>query len=206
VQDLHQIIEASPDATVVVDEHGKIVAANTQSEVLFGYLREEMIDQPIEMLVPDELSEQHKTHRGRYITRPKTRPMGLAIPLQAKKREGNQTHLVPVEIMLHPFTSDNSHLVIAAIRDISHRAEEVRILADAKNMVEMREEFVTVVSHNLKNAVSTINGFVKILQNRGDNMPEDLKAECLDAIARSVQSLNSTLDNMMKMAMSGRTL
>src|SRR5262252_6430505 len=92
-------VEASPSAMVMADEEGKIVLVNTQTEKLFGYLREELIGQPLEILVPDELRSVHPRLRQGYSLHPEVRPMGAGRDLYARRKDGSQ---VPVEIGLNP--------------------------------------------------------------------------------------------------------
>lgn len=112
------MVEASPDALVMADEHGVIELVNRQAEVLFGYDRGELLGRPIETLVPDELAQVHQAHRTRFRVAPEVRSMGTGMDLLGRRADG--THF-PVEISLSPLQVQGQLRVIAAVRDISER-------------------------------------------------------------------------------------
>src|SRR5215831_6847348 len=118
-------VEASPSAMVMADEEGKIVLVNTQTEKLFGYLREELIGQPLEILVPDDLRGGHPQLRKGFSLQPEVRPMGAGRDLFARRKDGSQ---VPVEIGLNPIPTEQGTWVLSAIVDISERKRAVAAL------------------------------------------------------------------------------
>lgn len=113
-----QLIEAAPDAIVVVDEAARIVLANAQAEKLFGYRTRDLLGKPIEILVPEAARARHVVHRDGFMGLPAVRPMGTALDLAARRRDGTS---VPVEISLSPLRTRDGLLVSAAIRDITGR-------------------------------------------------------------------------------------
>ena len=121
-----ELLETLPDAIVAVDRDGTIVQVNTQTQELFGYLRDELIGQKVEMLVPESYRAQHHHHRESFAAAPKTRRMGADLDLYGRRRNGSQ---FPVEISLSPVSTADGMVVLSAIRDISDRkriAEELR--------------------------------------------------------------------------------
>jgi PAS domain S-box-containing protein len=119
------LLEALPDAVVAVDRDGTIVQVNSQTEDLFGYERDELIGQKVEMLVPETYRRQHHQHRESFAQTPKMRRMGADLDLYARRRNGSE---FPVEISLSPVSTERA-FVLSAIRDISDRkriAEELR--------------------------------------------------------------------------------
>ena len=120
------LLETLPDATVAVDLDGTIVQVNSQAQELFGYDREELIGQKIEILVPDRYRGKHHHHREGFAQAPKTRRMGAELDLYGRRRNGSE---FPVEISLSPVSTGKGALVLSAIRDISDRkriTEELR--------------------------------------------------------------------------------
>jgi PAS domain S-box-containing protein len=120
------LLETLPDAIVAVDRDGTIVQVNSQTQELFGYSRDELIGQKVEMLVPDRYRSQHHHHRENYAETPKTRRMGADLDLYGRRRNGSE---FPVEVSLSPVTTESGTFVLSAIRDMSDRkriAEELR--------------------------------------------------------------------------------
>lgn len=120
------ILEAIPDAVAAVNQQGVIIQVNAQAEAMFGYTREELIGQSIEMLVPERQRRQHDRHRERFHTQPKIRRMGSGLDLNGRRRDGSE---FPVEISLSPVQTGNGMIVLSAIRDITERKrieEELR--------------------------------------------------------------------------------
>jgi PAS domain S-box-containing protein len=120
------LLETLPDAIVAVDSDGTIVQVNSQAQELFGYDRDELIGQKVEMLIPESYRRKHHRHRENFAETPKTRRMGADLDLYGRRRNGSE---FPVEISLSPVSTENGTFVLSAIRDISDRkriAEELR--------------------------------------------------------------------------------
>jgi len=114
------LLEAAPDAIVGVSTDGTITLVNAQAERLFGYHRDELLGQPIEILVPDRVRHRHPGHRGRYFTDPQPRPMGAGMQLAARRKDGTE---FPAEISLSSIDTEEGQVVSAAIRDVTDRLE-----------------------------------------------------------------------------------
>ena len=113
-----QLLESAPDAMIIIDEHGKIALVNGQAEAMFGYRRDELLDQPIEILLPERLHKIHVAFRSNYVTAPRLRPMGAGRDLLARRKDGSE---FPVEISLSPVRSTAGHFVSSVIRDVTAR-------------------------------------------------------------------------------------
>ncbi|MER6124158.1 PAS domain S-box protein [Streptomyces sp. NPDC001795] len=119
------LLEAAPDAMVIVDDTGTIRLVNAQTEALFGYRREELLGHPVELLVPGRFRTHHTEHRNAYAHNQQVRPMGAGLDLYGLRKDGTE---FPVEISLSPLETADGLLVSAAVRDVSERkATEERI-------------------------------------------------------------------------------
>jgi formate hydrogenlyase transcriptional activator len=113
-----KLFEASPDAIVVTDAEGRITSINSQVERLFGYGRQQLIGESVEILVPERFRKAHPGHRGAYNAHASVRPMGAGLELFGRRRDGSE---FPVDIMLSPMETAKGRVVISVIRDISDR-------------------------------------------------------------------------------------
>ena len=117
---LQAFLEAAPDAIVVVDTHGRVAIVNQLAESMFGYTRDELIGQAIEILVPERYSVRHVRERSAYFREPRTRPMGAGRELSGRRKDGTEFF---VEISLSPLVTDAGTLVISIIRDTTQRRQ-----------------------------------------------------------------------------------
>ena len=117
---LRGLIDAMPDGLVVADRAGRIVLVNTQTESLFGYPRDALVGQAIEILLPERFRERHVLQRDVYLAAPHTRPMGAGLDLVGRRRDGTE---MPVEISLSPLAPGGGPLVVASIRDVTARRQ-----------------------------------------------------------------------------------
>jgi PAS domain S-box-containing protein len=112
------VFEAAPDGIVLVGADGAIVDVNPCALRMFGYERDEVVGQAVEMLVPRELQRSHVDHRHRYMGAPRARPMGVGVELRGLRKNGSE---FPVEISLSPVTEAGGGYVISIVRDLTER-------------------------------------------------------------------------------------
>jgi PAS domain S-box-containing protein len=116
-----EFLEFAPDAVIGVDQTGEIKLVNSRTQAVFGYARDELIGEPVEMLVPEAVRGSHVGHRDRYFDAPRTRPMGAGVDLYARRKDGSE---FPCEISLSAVATDNGMMALAAIRDITDRRRD----------------------------------------------------------------------------------
>lgn len=107
------LFNKSPDAIVVVGEHGLIKLVNEQAELLFGYHRSELRGHSVEILLPESVKDTHTSHRATYNDDPKPRAMGVGLTLKARRKDGIE---IRVEINLAPVMTSKGAFTIATIR------------------------------------------------------------------------------------------
>ena len=149
-------LEAAPDAIVMVDRDGRIVAVNALTEAMFGYTREELQHLPVETLVPQRFRVAHERERDAYVRTPHTRPMGLGRDLWGRRKSGDE---FPVQISLSPIETDDGKLVTSIIRDVSEqrRAEEL-IRASLREKEAMLKE----IHHRVKNNLQITSSLLRL--------------------------------------------
>jgi PAS domain S-box-containing protein len=150
------LVESAPDGIVVVDSSGTIVAVNTQTERLFGYGRDELLGQPIEILVPERFASTHNHDRDAYMHQAKIRPMGAGRFLSGRTKTGGE---FPVEISLSPIMTDDGQMVMSIVRDITERrrAEEM-IQASLRE----KEALLKEIHHRVKNNLQVTSSLLRL--------------------------------------------
>ena len=133
LEEFQKLLEFMPDAMVIADKNGKIIFINSQTEKLFGYEREELLKEPVEILVPHRFRPAHTGHMAGYMDAPHVRPMGVGMELYARRKDGTE---VPVEISLGPMETAKGILVMAAIRDVTVQRQAEKILKQSKTELE----------------------------------------------------------------------
>jgi two-component system, LuxR family, sensor kinase FixL len=153
------VVEAAPSAMVMVNREGRITLANTQAEAVFGYAREELIGQPIEMLVPERFRSQHVGDRHKYHGDARARSMGAGRELFGRRKDGSE---VPIEIGLNPIHTSEGLFVLASIIDISERKRAELEAARQRNemahlsRVAMLGELSGSIAHEINQPLSAI--------------------------------------------------
>jgi protein-histidine pros-kinase len=193
------LVDSAPDAIVVVDKDGRIVLVNAQAEKLFGYGREELLDQSMEMLVPERFRGRHPGNRESYQKDPKTRSMGSGLDLYALNKAGQE---FPVEISLSPLATEDGMLFSSAIRDVSARKKLEQALKEQMARAELanhlKSRFLANMSHELRTPLNSIIGFTEIIHDgKAGPISADQKEYLGDVLASSrhlLQLINDVLD------------
>ena len=181
------IVDSAPNAMVMINDSGTIEMVNTQTESVFGYAREELLGQPIEMLVPERYRHQHPTLRSAFFTDPNSRPMGNGRDLFGRRKDSSE---FPIEIGLNPIQTDEGIKVLSAIVDITERkAKELKIEAA---LVE-KNILLGEIHHRVKNNLQIIHSLLDLQSTRvSDQKTLDILRDSQNRI-RSMAIIHQTL-------------
>jgi PAS domain S-box-containing protein len=186
------LLEAAPDAMVIVDTSGRISLVNSRTEEVFGYRREELLGQSIEVLIPARFRETHPHKRHGYFAEPRTRPMGAGLDLFALCKDGRE---FPAEISLAPLETEGGLLVTAAIRDISLRKQLEERMQQANRL---KSEFLANMSHELRTPLNAIIGFAQLMHDHlvdpASPQQDEFVGHILNSGHHLLQLVNDILD------------
>jgi PAS domain S-box-containing protein len=179
---------------VIVDASGRIVLVNAQTETLFGYSRQELLAQPVEVLIPERFRDLHPGHRLDYFTRPIARAMGSLLDLYGLKRDGTE---FPIEISLSPLDTEDGVLVSSAIRDITTR----RTIESALKLANRElEAFSYSVAHDLRAPLRGMNGFAQlVLDGHADRLDPEAR-DWLGEILTGARRMGGLIDALLSLS------
>jgi PAS domain S-box-containing protein len=219
------VVESTPSAIVMTNAEGNIVLVNSQTEKFFGYHRDELIGQPVEILVPERVRAMHTVYRTGYSASPSPRPMGAGRDLYGRRKDGSE---FPVEIGLAPLHTSDGVFILGAILDITERkrAEEALRQSHAeleKLVAELRAkdeelrsmtqqlwqsaklasvgELAASIAHELNNPLATVS--LRIESALARTPPDDPRRKALDIVDQETKRMGELVANLLQFSRRG---
>ena len=215
------VVESTPNAMVMIDRAGKMTLVNARTEQWFGYTRHELLEQPVEMLLPERFRGKHPGHRTDFFARPSVvgaseRAMGLGGDLFARRKDGSE---FPIEVGLNPIQTDEGPMVLSAIVDVTKRKLMEQNIREFHETLERQvsertaqlsaanqdlEQFAFAASHDLKSPLRVIDNCSQWIE---EDLKEHLSGETLDhmkMLRGRVRRMDRLLDDLLEYARIGR--
>jgi PAS domain S-box-containing protein len=187
------VVESAPDAMVIVGKDGEVVLVNAQTEVLFGFTRDELIGRGVEVLLPERYRES-PPERPPYFRDPKERSMGSDLDLSGRRKDGTE---FPIEISSSPLETHDGLLIASAIRDVTERK---RVEAALKLSNRELEAFSYSVAHDLRAPLRGINGLSRaLLEDVADKLDDEAK-NYLHRIGAASERMGLLIDALLSLS------
>lgn len=198
------VVEAAPNAILLVDGAGSVALTNAQAHALFGYTREELIGRPVDLLVPARYRSAHEAHRRGYAADPQPRAMGAAREVYARRKDGDE---VPVEVVLRPMRTAGAGYVLVSLVDVTERRRVERAAARQReeiahlSRVAILGELSGSLAHELNQPLTAILSNAQTAQRLLARSPPPLDdlAEILADIVRSDRRAGTVIQRLRSM-------
>jgi PAS domain S-box-containing protein len=204
---LRAFIDAAAEGLLVIDEHGEMMLVNQQLEHIFGYSRDELLGQPLEILLPETLQEIHQRHREGFAKRPRFRKM---VDSMVGRRKDGTTF--PIEVSLSYTILEGHLMMMALVMDITERkrleaqaleTQRIQIeLVHEKELRQHRDHFFSIVSHEFRTPLSVIRTSTSLLQFHFDQLQPEMRTRQFQKIDAQVEKLNSMLTDILLLSKS----
>ena len=189
--------QAATEGLIIVDHRGRIAEANPGAERLFGYSEEELIGQPVELLIPKQLRELHHKHVDSYFTTPRTRVMGRGLSLAGRRKDGSE---FPVEISLtYARGTRRGDLVVAAVIDISQRLAREQEVRRAETLTSLGT-LAAGIAHDLNSPLQVIHSRSELLMEMLSTTEKSEISEDVATIHRQAQRASAIIDGFLELS------
>ncbi|NIL98132.1 MAG: PAS domain S-box protein, partial [Planctomycetales bacterium] len=209
---IRTIIDSAPNGMIVVDRQGDIQLVNSQIETLFGYPRDRLLHQKIEILVPESVRPYHVGYRDSFFANPSARPMAEGIDLTGRRSDGTE---FPVQIGLNPMATESGPCVVASVVDMTEQKraadqlqQQATKLAAANDLLQQTnkdlDDFAYIASHDLKEPLRGISNYASFLLEDYQDELDTAGREKLVTLGRLCGRLESFIDSLLQYSRLGR--
>ncbi|MBI3662324.1 MAG: PAS domain S-box protein [Acidobacteria bacterium] len=210
------LLESAADAVVIVDRSGSITFVNPKTEEIFGYTREELLGQSIDVLVPERFRERHNREHTAYISAPQPRPMCTALSLCGRRKDGSE---FPADISLGPLEIGDDFVVLSIVRDVTERKKAEEEIRKQNEELELRvlqrtaqleaankelESFAYSVSHDLRAPLRHIDGYIELIFRKASDKLEEKPRRHLQIVMDSARKMGNLIDDLLAFSRMGR--
>lgn len=198
-QRMNALFLYATEGIIITNSAGKIVMVNPEAEKQFGFSRNELIGNTVEMLVPERFSKEHIHHRAGYYKSPRARYMGTGGQLFGKRKDGSE---FPVEISLSSFHTADGMFVVSFILDMTEllkQKELTRALEKEVELNELKARFVSMASHEFRTPLSTILSSVALVEKYNEPTHKDDRERHINRIRSSVKNLTNILNDFLSL-------
>lgn len=204
---LKALVNAAPITIIITDPTGHIVMVNNHVEAVFGYQQDELLGQPVEVLMPQRFRDLHVRDRSIYAKSPHQRAMGVGLELFGRRKDGTE---FPIEVGLNAFKTDGETYLTAMVTDITRRKQlenEIHLselleveLKKEREIIELKERFISMISHELRNPLAMIMSSAGMLERYQEVMPQESKMKHVERILQHCREMANLLDDVLTLS------
>ena len=192
------LLESFAEAFLVINEKSTVMLVNRRFAELFGYEKDEIVGQQLDLIIPGRFRTAHNEHTRNYFNSPHVRPMGRGLELKGLKKDGSE---FPVEVSLSFVQNDREKLGMAFITDITARAEAERALQSQNRALS---DFAQTVAHDLKSLISAITGFSELLEQEYESLSAQDRQASMNKVKETGFKMDDIINELLFLARAKR--
>ena len=192
------LLESFAEAFLVINEKSTVMLVNRRFTELFGYEKDEIVGQQLDLIIPGRFRTAHNEHTRNYFNSPHVRPMGRGLELKGLKKDGSE---FPVEVSLSFVQNDREKLGMAFITDITARAEAERALQSQNRALS---DFAQTVAHDLKSLISAITGFSELLEQEYESLSAQDRQASMNKVKETGFKMDDIINELLFLARAKR--